>query len=75
MTSFDNLAIEELNTLANARKLDGYENMSRQQLQSTFSTISLSKHTLKPIPGHKKCTPIYTPKPAAYLYFKISSKT
>lgn len=47
MTSFDNLAIEELNTLTYARKIDGYENMSRQQLQSIFTTISLSEHTLK----------------------------
>lgn len=75
MTSFDNLAIEELNTLTYARKMmamkiclgNNYKVYSQQSLYPNIHS--------KPIPGHKKCTPIYTPKPAAYLYFKTSSKT
>ena len=45
MSSFENLTIEELKILAKARSIDGYENMSRQQLDHIFKTPSISKPT------------------------------
>ena len=42
MASLQNLAIEVLKMLAKARGIDGYENMSRQQLESIFTTPSFN---------------------------------
>ena len=45
--------------LAKARSIDGYENMSRQQLESTFTAMSKPKPkpTSKSASNPKKCTP------------------
>ena len=45
MSSFENLTIEELKILAKPRSIDGYENMSRQQLDHIFETPSIPKPT------------------------------
>ena len=45
MSSFENLTIEELKILAKASSIDGYENMSRQQLDHIFKTPSIPKPT------------------------------
>ena len=63
MTSFDNLAIEELKMLTKAGCVDDYENMSKQQLESISTTLSSAKPSLKPKPGPKKRKPMPAPKP------------
>ena len=42
IASFKNLTIEELKMLAKTRKVAGYENMSRQQLESNIFNANLS---------------------------------
>ena len=37
MTGFENFTIEELKMLAELRNIDCYENVSRQQQESTYS--------------------------------------
>ena len=56
MASFENLAtLELIMILAKFRNKDGYENMSRQQLESIFGALFLPKPEPKPRP--KKLTP------------------
>ena len=43
--------------LAKARSIDGFENMSQQQLENTFTAPFTSKPLLKPVPKPKKHTP------------------
>ena len=65
MESFENLAVNELKLLAKARIIDGYKNMSRQQLESIFTTPSPPKPTPKSKPRPKKRMPasISAPRP------------
>ena len=48
MISLKYLTIKELKMLAKTRSIDGYDNMSRQQLESIFAMNSSSKPTPKP---------------------------
>ena len=74
MTSFQNLIAQELMILSILRTVGGFENMSRQQLESIFTAPSLPKptpklpprpknHTPTPVLRPKKRTPMLTPKP------------
>ena len=47
MARFQNFIIEKLKTLAKARSINGYENMSKQQLESIITKPSIPKLTLK----------------------------
>ena len=48
--------------LTKLRNVDGYDDMSRQQLESIFTTPSLPKPTTKPTLKPKKRTPTPAPK-------------
>lgn len=62
----ENLTNEELLILAKSRITDGYENMSRQQLEITFKTPPAPKSFLDLLqelrPSPKKPTPFPGPK-------------
>ena len=49
MTDMTNFTIEELKMLPNVRKVDSYENMSRQQLECLF-IMSLAPATTPCLP-------------------------
>ena len=62
MSSFEKLTLEELKMLAEARSINRYENMSRQQVESIFTRPSTPKSTSKPALKPKKPTPFLKPK-------------
>ena len=53
---FENFITQELIIVAKLRNMNGYENMSRQQLENIFTTPSSLKHTIKSAPRPKKHT-------------------
>ena len=57
MASFQNLTAQELIILLILRNVCGYKNMSRQQLESIFTALSLPKPTHKRVPKPKSGTP------------------
>ena len=50
MASFQNLRVQELMILDILRNVGGFKNMSRQQLESIFTGLSLPKPTPIPVP-------------------------
>ena len=67
MTSFENLTSAELMILAKLRKVDGCENISRQQLRTIFPTPptpeAFRRFALRPKKfTPKKPTPAFRPK-------------
>ena len=52
MTSLETLTMKEL--IIKLKTIDGYENISRQQLESIFKTSPALKATPKTVPGSKK---------------------
>ena len=70
MKNFENLAMKELKMLAKVRSINGYENMSRKQLESIFTTSSTPKPTPELITKPKKITPATATKlQKMYLHF------
>ena len=73
MKNFENLAMKELKMLAKVRSINGYENMSRKQLESIFTTSSTPKPTPELITKPKKnysCNSYKTPKDVPTLFLK-----
>ena len=63
MASLAYLSLKELNMLTKARKVNSYENMSRQQLESTFTIPSAPTPTQRLAPQSKKCMYLPASKP------------
>ena len=61
---FENFITQELIIVAKLRNMNGYENMSRQQLENIFTTPSSLKHTVKSASWPKKHTPTTGSTPA-----------
>ena len=49
-----NLTTNEMRTLEGARNVDGYENISRQQLENILTTLCAPKSIIKAKPNKEK---------------------
>ena len=64
MSSFSNFTTKELMNVARLRNLDGYKNMSKQQLEKMFTTSSESIPIPIPI---SRSRPLPRPRPRRKL--------
>ena len=60
------MTIEELRMLAKARSIDSYENMSRKQLESIFTTPSTPKPNAEDCSKTKKRTSMIASRPKIF---------